>query len=147
MATCARCDGEILDSNVGLSEDSLLMVLIADHMLELFGLARRKRKSSSEEKTFAIEDGLQSWNTFAHFGRICSSLLHKDAHDEGDGSMKPLCDAWLRSAREHCTVGLDRTSSGQRLKGKVPADRFVPQHDSILASQVSEGNLKIQEWR
>jgi hypothetical protein len=145
MATCARCGDEIPDTNADVSESALLMVLIADHMLELFGLARWKRKSSSDERTFAIESDLQSWNAFAHFGRILSKGVHDAAHN-GD-QVFDLSERWLDVATRFGLIGMDRTPTGQVLRGKVPVDGFVPQEDSILATQLSQANMNIQGWR
>jgi hypothetical protein len=143
MARCAMCGEDISTRTLRLSEDALLMLRIADHMLQLWGLPRERTKSSAEERGFALGGDLPSWFTFAHVGRIHSSALHDAAHS---GDTEPFkTNEWLRVAKRYCLVGLDRTLSGQALRDQIPADRSVPEEDGMLAAQMAEANVKINE--
>ena len=138
MATCAICGEDIATENLRFSEDALLMLRIADHMLQLWG--RPQQAPISKRSAASLGGDFPSWFTFAHIGRIHSKIQHRAAHSEDTESFKT--NEWLSVAKQYCLVGLDRTTSGQELRDEIPVP-FVPQDDAMLATQMAEGDAKI----
>jgi hypothetical protein len=141
MATCAICGEDIATENLHFSEDALLMLRIADHMLQLWG--RPQQGPISRSSAVLLGGDFPRWFTFAHLGRVQSKIEHMVAH--GGWDTEPFkTNEWLTVAKQYCLVGLDRTTSGQELRDEI-LDPFVPQDDAMLAAQMAEGNVKIDE--
>lgn len=140
MAICAMCGQDVATQNLRFSEDALLMLRIADHMLQLWG--RPQQGPVSKRSVVSLGGDFPRWFTFAHLGRIHSKLQHRAAHSGDTESFET--NEWLSVAKQHCLVGLDRTTSGQELRDEIPVP-FVPQDDATLVAQMTEGNAKIDE--